>query len=316
MTVADVARTLRKVSGLRSVCLRLPHLPTPAEAGLLQRFEAIVTAPARATAGDVDVIAAGWHRWWRAGKHVELLEMELRLPSDVIDSGSKLLLLAQAARLRRWLELQEQIEVCKVCLGKEPHEISTPLRRDEIPLPPSRIEVLFVGVAPTRLTGQSGGRHFYSDQNDRLRTSLFGALDKSSFKTDLVAANKRGKENADWAFHQAGFFFVHAGKVRPTKRDAPPTSVLKTCALVHLLAEIRLLQPEVVCLLGNTPGHLPDVARVLFNIEIGDVPEPVSLDSWTGLATVTTQPRRGGVPRAQRTLEAVWQALSAVDGRR
>lgn len=316
MTVADVATAVRKVSALRSLCLRLPHVPTPAEAKLLQRFEALVAAPERATAGDVDVTAAGWRRWWRAGRHAELLEMKLRLPPDVIDSGSELPLLAQAARLRRWLELQEQIEVCKVCLDKEPHEISTPLCRDEIPLPPTRISVLFVGVAPTRLAGKSRGTHFYSNQKDLLRTGLFRALDRSSFKTDLVKVNERSRGEANHAFHQAGFFFVHAGKVRPTKRDAPPTSVLKTCAMVHLLAEIPLLQPEVVCLLGNTPGHLPDVARVLFNTQIGDVPEPASLDSWTGLATVTTQPRRGGVPRAQRTLEAVWQALSAVDGRR
>lgn len=114
MTPPDIATTLRKVSALRSLCLRLPHLPTPAEARLRQRFEALVAAPERATVDDVDVTAAGWRQWWRAGRHVELLEMKVRLPSDVIDSGSELPLLAQAAKLRRWLELQEQIERCNV----------------------------------------------------------------------------------------------------------------------------------------------------------------------------------------------------------
>src|SRR5207247_256884 len=64
----------------------------------------------------------------RAGRHVKLLEMRVRLPSDVIDSSSELPLLAQAARLRRWLELQEQIERCNVCIRLHPSEVSTPLR--------------------------------------------------------------------------------------------------------------------------------------------------------------------------------------------
>ena len=208
----------------------------------------------------------------------ELLEMRVRLPSDVIDSSSELPLLAQAARLRRWLELQEQIERCNVCIRLHPSEVSTPLRPAEIPLPPIAIKVLFVGVAPTRPAGRSQGTHFYSNRSDGLRTSLFHALDTSSFRTRLAEANGRSKDQGDSAFHEAGFFFVHAGKVRPARRDAPPTAVLEACAREHLRAEIQVLQPDAVCLLGVKRGHLPSVAGVLFERELHDVPEGASVD--------------------------------------
>jgi len=315
MTPPDIATTLRKVSALRSLCLRLPHAPTPAETRLLERFEALAATPERAAVVDLDAIAAGWHHWWREGQYAQLLEMRSRLSSGLTDDDRDLSALAQAAIRHRWTELQMRIETCTACANLRPSEVSTPLRCREIPVPPATIKILFVGVAPTRLGGQSRGTHFYSSRNDRLRIGLFHALDRSPFSTRLVEANRQNRDEADSRFHQAGFFFVHACKIRPTQGDAPPTTVLRTCASEHLLAEIQLLQPKVVCLLGNTPGHLPAVARVLFRQEVGDVPERASLNSWTGLATVTAQPRRRGVPRAQRTLEAVWQALRAASGR-
>lgn len=310
MTIADVASTLRKVSALRSLCLRLPHVSTPTQVRLLDRFETLAATPERATAADLDAIAVGWHRWWRDGMHSRLLEMRTRLTSGLLDAHRDLGALAQASRERRWLELQEKVELCDVCIRLRPSEVSTTLRRGEIPLPPIAVKVLFVGVAPTRSAGRSRGTHFYTNRADGLRTGLFRTLDGSSFRTRLIETNRRSTEEADRAFHQAGFFFVHAGKVRPNGSDAPPTPVLETCAREHLLAEIQLLQPEIVCLLGNTPGHLPDVARALFQRDIGDVPERASVDSWTGLATVTAQPRRRGLQRAQRTVEALWQALA------
>lgn len=312
MRVADVAATLRRVSALRSLCLRLPHLPTSTEARLFGRFQAIASTPQRAAVADLDALVVGWRRWWREGRYVRLLEMRSRLPPHVIDCHRGLSGLAQAAIQRRWIELQAGIERCTVCLHLRPSEVSTPLCCGEIPVPPAIIRVLFVGVAPTRPGGNSRGAHFYSNGADLLRTGLFRALDRSPFRTRLVEANSRSQQEADSVFHQAGFFFVHAGKIRPTRRDAPPTVVLETCAREHLLAEIQLLQPRVVCLLGGTRGHLPRVARALFGRQIRDVPERVSVESWDGHATVTTQPRRGGVQRARDTLVAIWRTLAEI----
>src|SRR2546428_1150181 len=67
MPPPDIATTLRKVSALRSLCLRLPHVPTPAEKRLLERFEALTAAPTRATAADMEAIAVGWSGWGRGG---------------------------------------------------------------------------------------------------------------------------------------------------------------------------------------------------------------------------------------------------------
>ncbi|MBI2015069.1 MAG: hypothetical protein HYS77_05975, partial [Candidatus Rokubacteria bacterium] len=65
MAPPDVSTTLRKVSALRALCLRLPHLPTPGEQALLRRFEALVAAPETAIDADIEALAAGWRRWWR-----------------------------------------------------------------------------------------------------------------------------------------------------------------------------------------------------------------------------------------------------------
>ncbi len=97
MTVSDVAATLRKVSALRSLCLRLPHAPTPAEARLLERFEALATAPARATAGDLDAIAAGLRNWWRGGRPADIRRLASELPKNVIESDRRLVTFRLAA---------------------------------------------------------------------------------------------------------------------------------------------------------------------------------------------------------------------------
>src|SRR5881628_442165 len=85
MTPPDIATTLRKVSALRSLCLRLPHVPTPAEKRLLERFEALTAAPTRATAADMEAIAVGWSGWWRGGNTGEVLDMAARIPVDLIE---------------------------------------------------------------------------------------------------------------------------------------------------------------------------------------------------------------------------------------
>jgi hypothetical protein len=76
----DAAATLRTVSALRALCLRLPHLPTPAEAERLRRFEWLVQRPEAITPGDADALAAGWRRWWRDGRWREIAGMAASVP--------------------------------------------------------------------------------------------------------------------------------------------------------------------------------------------------------------------------------------------
>ena len=94
----DVAATLRRVAALRSLCLELPHLPTPAESARLRRFDVLVRTPRTAVDEDVEAIAAGWRAWWRAGEHGRLVEMAEALPVNLIDGDRRLAMYADAAR--------------------------------------------------------------------------------------------------------------------------------------------------------------------------------------------------------------------------
>lgn len=96
MTVAEVAARLAAASALRTLGVRLPHLPTPTERERLQRFEALVPAPERATERDVEALVAGWSRWWREGRRAELSGMAQRLEAALIDSDRRLASLATA----------------------------------------------------------------------------------------------------------------------------------------------------------------------------------------------------------------------------
>src|SRR2546428_172987 len=140
MTPPDIATTLRKVSALRSLCLRLPHAPTPAETRLLELFEALVAAPERAAVVDLDAIAAGWHYWWREGQYAQLLEMRSRLSSGLTDDDRDLSALAQAAMRHRWTELQMRIETCTACANLRPSEVSRRyvVGRPQYPRQPSK----------------------------------------------------------------------------------------------------------------------------------------------------------------------------------
>ncbi len=180
-------------------------------------------------------------------------------------------------------------------------EVAGPLRPGEIPDPPQAVEILFVGVAPTALEGANKGRHFYSSSRDALRRGLFRllsecGLDLARADLDLATGNAR--------FHAAGCFFVHAAKVRPVRRLAPPRTVIGACAPHHLRAEILALTPKVVCFLG---GKTDPAAKSLFGRSLRGVLQPVELGQWKGQAVLMPQPVRRGVSGARSILGDVWR---------
>lgn len=89
-TRLDATAAIRKASALRALCLRLPHLSTPAEAARLRRCEALAVSPESATGADVEALAAGWRRWWRRGETERLRAMAARVPAGRIKPDRRL----------------------------------------------------------------------------------------------------------------------------------------------------------------------------------------------------------------------------------
>lgn len=172
-----------------------------------------------------------------------------------------------------------------------------PLEFGEIPDPPTKINILFVGVAPTRREGRNKGRHFYSSVGDSLRRGLFRLLSRH-FE---IALTDLSREEGNRAFHAHGFFFVHAGKVRPVAHDAPPVEPLVYCANRHLRDEIEILQPKAICFLGL--NNLVSVTRSLFGRQVSETPQRASIDEWTGWVALAPQPVRGNEKRAKLVIE-------------
>lgn len=97
MTPRDVSAVVRKVAALRSLCLRLPHVPPPAERAALRRFEILAGDPAAVTADDLEALAAGWRRWWHDGNARAIRLMAARIRPAVIERDRRLATLASAA---------------------------------------------------------------------------------------------------------------------------------------------------------------------------------------------------------------------------
>ncbi len=200
-------------------------------------------------------------------------------------------------RIEIWKSIQHEIAVCRECIGRWPKRVIFPVTPGEIPDPPDRIKILFIGVAPTAQDGQNEGSHFYSSPCDQLRNGLFRLL-----RTELSIPFEGLELDADNnLFHRSGFFFVHAAKVRPIGNNAPPPAAILFCAQRHLRKEIVLLNPHAVCFVGA--NNLMPVAQALFGAKISEVPRPVSLDAWSGLAAVAHQPIRGWKNRTAKTIE-------------
>ncbi|MEX2148133.1 MAG: hypothetical protein WED01_14090 [Candidatus Rokuibacteriota bacterium] len=86
----DVAAALRTVAELRRLCLRLPHVATPAETMRRRRFDELVEAPAGAVSSDADAIAEGWGRWWREGRYGAIVVMSGGMRAELVDSDVRL----------------------------------------------------------------------------------------------------------------------------------------------------------------------------------------------------------------------------------
>jgi len=95
--ILDAATAIRKVSALRALCLRLPHVPTPAELARLQRFGELIVAPESTTFDDVEALVAGWRSWWYQGETERLRAMAARVPAVLIHGDRRLVLYACAA---------------------------------------------------------------------------------------------------------------------------------------------------------------------------------------------------------------------------
>jgi len=191
-----------------------------------------------------------------------------------------------------WQQIQTNIASCAECTARWPSAVRRPLAVGEIPNPPEQVRLLFVGVAPTPDEGSSRGGHFYASANDKLRAGLFGVLSETPFNLPLSRLPVR---EANHKFFQAGFFFVHAAKVRPITTLSPPHDCIRHCARRHLKLEIEHLAPLAVCFLGL--GNAAPAAQELFGAQIGTEPNEAKVGNWSGFVAVAPQPVRGNAPR-------------------
>jgi hypothetical protein len=179
--------------------------------------------------------------------------------------------------------------------------VAHPLSTSEIPNPPEFVKVLFVGVAPSRLEGDNRGTHFYSSPSDPLRRELFRLLAEQPFGLLLQGLNWR---NAILQFHKSQCFFVHAAKVRPILKDAPPRQAIAFCAKRHLLNEIQSISPKTLCVISKS--QVGPVTAEIFGTPLSEEPRNIRVGSWTGLAALAPQPVRGGAREAKVVLSKLW----------
>jgi hypothetical protein len=145
--------------------------------------------------------------------------------------------------------------------------------------PPSRVRVLFVGVAPP-----ANGRHFYTDPSDNLRRGLFAVL------------RELGRPCQDiQGFIARGFFLIHTAKCAIRGTAEPDVRVSKFCSSRHLRKEIECVAPDGLCFLGKNIGFpvYKDLASawstagdvefgIVTTLLLGGKPMDVIATAWPG----------------------------------
>ena len=235
--MTDAERVVRKVGALRSLCVRLPHLETPAETLLLDRFDVLTSVPDRLTANDRDAVAVGWRRSWRAGETDTVRRMAQRLDGNMVASDRTLATLWVAATAPCWDTAQQGIWRCTMC-DADPRVAVNVRQQTESPARP--VSLLIVTLAPPFVTSRERSRaaSATNDTNDTVRRFIEDTL------------------HAPWAaLGDRGVFLLHAVKcaIVPDTHGSqnPPTETVDRCASQHLAAELDLMKPVVLVTMGR-----------------------------------------------------------------
>ena len=235
--MTDAERILRKVEALRSLCVRLPHLETPAETLLLDRFDSLTSVPDRLTANDRDAVAAGWRRSLRAGETDTVHRMAPRMDGNTVARDRTLATLWVAATAPHSDAAQQGIWRCTTC-DADPRVAVNVRQQTESPARP--VSLLIVTLAPPFVTARERSR-------------------AASATNDAVDSVRRFIEDtlgAPWvALGNGGVFLVHAVKCAivpdPHGSQNPPARTVDRCASQHLTSELRVMKPLVLVTMGR-----------------------------------------------------------------
>jgi len=235
--VTDAERVLRKVGALRSLCVRLPHLETPAETLLLDRFDALTATSDRLTANDRDAVAVGWRRSWRVGVMDTVHRMAPRMDGDMVARDRTLATLWVAATAPRWDAAQQSIWRCTACDADSRVAVNV---RQQTESPARPISLLIVTLAPPFATARERSRaaSATNDANDAVRRLIEDTL------------------GAPWAaLADGGVFLLHAVKCaivpNPHGSQNPPARTVDRCAPQHLASELDVIKPLVLVTMGR-----------------------------------------------------------------
>src|SRR6266566_1967274 len=162
--VTDAERILKKVGALRSLCVRLPHLETPAETLLLNRFDALASGPDRLTENDRDAVVVGWRRSWRAAETETVRQMVPRMDGNMVARDRSLAMLWVAATAPGWDTVQHSIWRCATCEA-DPRVALDVRQQTESPARP--VSLLIVTLAPPFVTARRRSRAASATSNPR-----------------------------------------------------------------------------------------------------------------------------------------------------
>ena len=235
--MTDAERILRKVEALRSLCVRLPHLETPAETLLLDRFDALTATSDRLTANDRDAVAVGWRRSWRVGVMDTVHRMAARMDGNMVARDRTLATLWVAATAPRWDTAQQGIWRCTTC-DADPRVAVNVRQQTESPARP--VSLLIVTPAPPFATARERSRaaSATNDANDAVRRFIEDTL------------------GAPWAaLSDGGVGLLHAVKCAivpdPHGSQNPPARTVDRCAPQHLASELNVMKPRVLVTMGG-----------------------------------------------------------------